>query len=278
MNPISDWNTNCGDDGRRYEESFGCTHGSKNGCAGSGRGGGARSRGSSENTSSHRRRRRQRPNSGSYGHGEDSGRYCTRQGGLNLAGHLFAEHLAPAGQALLQGILADPDRLGRYPHRLALAVIKDERQPISLRQFCQLLAHQGRFFFAGGGFVWLRRVVCYSQAILQNVMSWFPPQLTERGITGDLAEPAPQSLRFAQLMKFPPCRQKRLLPGILTRREISQNSERDPAHHRLMPCDDFYKRPLVPPARCMHQFRVRPRRAAFRLACLVQFHSRSPEN
>src|SRR5439155_25322633 len=115
----------------------------------------------------------------------------------------------------------------------------------------------------------------------QRIMSPVAPQMAERGVARDLPQPCPQPLRLAQFMKFPPGRQKRLLRRVLARREIAENSQCDPAHHRLMPRHDFHKRPLVPPPRGVDQFSIRrvwlnPRPADVRLLVSPVNHALNP--
>src|SRR5438034_839345 len=81
--------------------------------------------------------------------------------------------------------------------------------------------------------------------------------MAERGVARDLRQPCPQPFRLAQFVKFPPGGEKRLLRRVLARREIAEDSQRDPGDHRLVPRHNFHKRPLVPLPRSVDQFDIR---------------------
>ncbi len=103
----------------------------------------------------------------------------------------------------------------------------------------------------------------------------FAPQLAKGRISGNLSQPGAQSLRLAQFGEFSPRRQKGLLPGILAGREISQNSQRDPAHHGLVPRDNLHEGPRVPAPGRLDQLRISQGCAAVALSrgVLVASHT-----
>ena len=92
-----------------------------------------------------------------------------------------------------------------------------------------------------------------------------PSQLAERGVPGDLGQPRPQGGRIAQFLNLSPRRQERFLTGILAGCKIAENSERNPADHRLVSRDNLHERPLIARLGRARQFRITARSARLHL-------------
>jgi hypothetical protein len=82
------------------------------------------------------------------------------------------------------------------------------------------------------------------------------PQKSERGVPRDLRQPPAQMFGLPEIAELSPGGQKRLLRRIFTRGKISQDTQRNPAHHRLVPAYNLDKRPLIPPPRRQRQLDV----------------------
>ena len=95
-----------------------------------------------------------RGQAGHDGHREPAPRPAAPQTGLDQLGHLFPQHPTPAGEPLLDGVLAQDECPGDLGHRPVLAVEQDQGLAISLGDSFERLPDEGlllpRDRFLGG--------------------------------------------------------------------------------------------------------------------------------
>ena len=190
---------------------------------------------------------------GHDGHGEPASRPAAPQAPLDQLGHLLPQHPPPAGQPLLDGVLAQDERLGDLGHRLVLAVEQDQGLAIRLGDPLQRLPDEGlllpRDRFLGGA----RLVAWTARSATSSALadSTGRDALRRAFFARFRAMPHSQALRRSGLLErrpLPPGRPEGLLGHVLAERQVAAGVVRHGADQRLVPPDQDLERRRAPPA------------------------------